>query len=105
MRLAFSTNAYLRYPFDEAADHFRAALATDEGNAAAHLNLGTILMARREYAQARREFDRVVALDPGNSRVQASLAELDLQLRNYEESLAHASEHSNSIPVKRDTAA
>ena len=65
---------------------------SDEGNAAAHLNLGTILMARRDYTQARSEFDRVVELDPTNARVQANLAELCLQLRKYAESVAHAKE-------------
>jgi tetratricopeptide (TPR) repeat protein len=76
--------------FDEAADHFRAALASDEGNAAAHLNLGTILMAGREYTGARREFDRVVELDKNNARVQANLAELCLRLHHYDESILHA---------------
>ena len=43
---------------NEAAEHYRAALAIDEKEPLSHLNLGSVLMSRRESDAAKKEFLR-----------------------------------------------
>jgi|GEM_PF-5532518 len=47
-----------------ALSHLRRAVAANDGNAQAHLNLGLVQMTLQNYAQALAELERAVELDP-----------------------------------------
>lgn len=59
----------------EAIDLYRHEITIMPGDAAAHLNLGFLLVSMKQQAEGKSELDRAVALDPSMAaRVQATLA-------------------------------
>ena len=74
---------------DEAEESFKAALAIDENNPAAHYGLGQVAMSRRNYAEAVNHFERTVAHAPGATRVHYSLAMAYRGLGDSEKAKAH----------------
>jgi tetratricopeptide (TPR) repeat protein len=60
---------------NEAVDLYRHELTIMPGDAAAHLNLGFLLVSLKQQTEGKAELDRAVALDPSMApRVQATLA-------------------------------
>jgi tetratricopeptide (TPR) repeat protein len=58
----------------EAIDLYKKVIAVEPGYAAAHLNLGFLLIAANQKPQGKAELDRAVALDPSfASRIPATL--------------------------------
>ena len=73
---------------DEADQTFRAALAMDD-NAAIHYGLGQVAMAKRDYAEAVKHFEKTLAQAPGANRVHYSLAMAYRSLGDAEKAKAH----------------
>jgi len=65
---------------DEAAEHYRAALADDERSADAHNNLGSILYSRHQDREAKEHFARAVELNPDDALARMNLAMVCLRL-------------------------
>jgi tetratricopeptide (TPR) repeat protein len=60
---------------NEAVDLYRHEITIMPGDAAAHLNLGFLLISLKQPVEGKAELDRAVALDPSMAaRVQATLA-------------------------------
>ena len=70
-----------RKELDQAAAHFRAALALDPGYADAHNKLGAVLTWQGRLEEAASEFRRTLELEPGNRQARANLALVEKQLR------------------------
>lgn len=73
----------------EAGISFRAALAIEENNPAAHYALGQIAVSKRDYAEAVKHFEKTLAQLPGATRVHYSLAMAYRGLGNTEKARAH----------------
>jgi tetratricopeptide (TPR) repeat protein len=68
--------------YDEAAEHFRAALRTRE-TAGLHLNLGSALVGQGRLDEAIREYEAAVRLDPGGHRSLMQLAVVYAAARRF----------------------
>lgn len=73
----------------EASISFKAALAIEENNPAAHYALGQIAASKRDYAEAVKHFEQTLAQLPGATRVHYSLAMAYRGLGNTEKARAH----------------
>ena len=73
-----------------AEEHALRALALDSGLADAHLALGDVRVHQWRWADAERELDRSVSLDPSNPTVHIWHAELLLGMGNVGEAVGHA---------------
>ena len=60
---AFGEISELQGDYDAALDHYRAAIAKDSKDAAAHFHLGIVLRRIRKFDEAGAELDRVAAVD------------------------------------------
>jgi TolB-like protein/tRNA A-37 threonylcarbamoyl transferase component Bud32/Tfp pilus assembly protein PilF len=70
--------------------HSQKALSLDSGLADAHLALGDVRVHQWRWADAERELDRSVSLDPSNPTVHLWHAELLLGMGDVAEAVAHA---------------
>ena len=73
----------------EAEESFKAALAIDENNPAAHYGLGQIAAAKRNYSDAVKHYQKTLAQLPGADRVHYSLAMAYRGLGDSEKAKAH----------------
>ncbi|HLB08499.1 MAG TPA: protein kinase [Gemmatimonadaceae bacterium] len=73
-----------------AEEHALRALALDSTQADAHLALGDVRVHQWRWADAERELDRSVSLDPSNPTVHIWHAELLLGMGNVAEAVGHA---------------
>ncbi len=73
----------------EASINFKAALALEENNPAAHYALGQIAVSKRDYSEAVKHFEQTLAELPGATRVHYSLAMAYRGLGNIEKARAH----------------
>ena len=76
--------------FDEAIPEYRAALAIDDHLAAAHNNLGFLLLKRRKFAEAKQQYQRAIEVDETFVDAHVNLAFLCLTTRDYAEAIAQA---------------
>ncbi len=60
---AFGEISELQGDYEAAIEHYRAAIARDSKDAAAHFHLGVVLRRVRKFDQAGAELDRVAAVD------------------------------------------
>jgi tetratricopeptide (TPR) repeat protein len=74
---------------ESAAEGFKATLAVDENNPAAHYGLGQVALSKRNYAGAVDHFEKTLAEVPGANRVHYSLAMAYRGLGNSEKVKAH----------------
>jgi Tfp pilus assembly protein PilF len=83
----------------EAVDHFRASIAVDPKNAAAHSNLARALAAQNDTPAAETEFQLANDLKPGDPEISRNYAQLLLQ----EKKPAEARRVLETVPInKRD---
>ncbi len=75
---------------NEAAAEYQASLALNERFYLAHLNLGSIFLSRRQYAEGKREFERAAELEPDDGRAVANLAALAWQSGDYPTAITYA---------------
>ena len=73
----------------EAEESFKAAVAIDKNNPAAHYGLGQIAASKRNYAEAVKHFETTLAQLPGADRVHYSLAMAYRGLDDGEKAKAH----------------
>jgi len=80
--------AYLtRLDYTSAANHFRQAIALDEGDDNAHTGLGVALAGLGDKDAARREYAKATSLNPNNPEPYRNLGRLELSLGNREQAL------------------
>jgi tetratricopeptide (TPR) repeat protein len=75
--------------FAGAAEHFTHATQIDSGYAGAYNSLGYAYRSLDDLDQAKAAFEKYVAILPNESNPQDSLAELVMEMGNYEESIKH----------------
>jgi tetratricopeptide (TPR) repeat protein len=69
--------------YDEATDFFARVLRRDPENVASRQALATLQAAQGDFDLARRNYDRIVAIDPSNAGAHAALAETLLRLEEW----------------------
>jgi tetratricopeptide (TPR) repeat protein len=79
----------------DAAESFKAALAIEKDNPAAHYGLGQVAMANRNYAEAVAQFEKTLAAVPGATRVHYSLAMAYRGLGKMEQVRAHLAQQGS----------
>ena len=78
--------------FEQALLHYKAALQRDEMNLEAHNNLGGLYLSRGLLAEAAREFQRVVAIDPGYGPAHVNLSAAYYKLGRFDAAAGQARE-------------
>lgn len=69
---------------EKALEAYRAALRRDPANAQATLGLGTLALAKHDFAGGLRYGTRALRLDPGSPRPYAVIADAQLELGRYD---------------------
>lgn len=76
--------------FEQALVHYKAALQRDELNLQAHNNLGYLYLGKGLLDEAAREFQRVIAIEPGYATAHVNLAATLIRLGRFEAAAAEA---------------
>ena len=74
---------------DSAEREFETAVACDEAHAAARCHLANVLSSRGRVADAVIQYERVLAIDPGNAEAHQNLGLALQRLGQYEAALSH----------------
>lgn len=74
--------------YDQAAQQYRLVLSRDPANQPALLNLALALYKQAEFSAARDDFKRLHAIAPANEQAIYLLADCDLRLEKYRETIA-----------------
>jgi tetratricopeptide (TPR) repeat protein len=75
---------------DDAAEHYRAALALDDRDADAHTNLGVLLCERHRYPEAKKHFLRAVEINPEHVKAYVNLGTLCVETREYADAIKYS---------------
>ena len=74
--------------YEEAEQQYRKVLSLDPENETAHLNLALALYKRADFGRARIEFEELRKLHRANQQALYLLADCDLRLGNYKDTIA-----------------
>ena len=88
--------------FEQALVHYKAALQRDELNLQAHNNLGYLYLGKGLLEEAAREFQRVIAIEPGYVTAHVNLSATLIRLGRFETAAAEARQALSLDPRSGD---